>query len=271
VRLRLGHGDARPAGAACHIEDPRWRFGSKPTVDVDNCREPFCAKQVDEPRPGLARPGPPVPTAAVAARFQRGTPPLAAEASDRHGRCRRRWRPRNGDRRGLRGRRCALGATSTGARAVPPAGRRLRATHSRRAAQATPAHTAQRFQYVRPAATRWRDRSWRAPDTARVARQDKWCKAPRHPKHRRTAAHATRLSGQPWAADLRQYAFHQVTQLHRPTSPSPPAGYVRRAPSWNRLSSHRPKPSQTQGRRRHVLAQRCGPRPRWLIANLEHV
>jgi hypothetical protein len=26
VRVRLGHGDARPAGAACHIEDPRRRL-----------------------------------------------------------------------------------------------------------------------------------------------------------------------------------------------------------------------------------------------------
>ena len=38
VRVRLGHSDARPAGTACHIEDPRRPFGSKPTVDVDNRR-----------------------------------------------------------------------------------------------------------------------------------------------------------------------------------------------------------------------------------------
>jgi hypothetical protein len=59
-RIRLGHSDARPAGAACHVADPRWRFGPEPQVDVDNRREPFCAKQVDQSSaagPGQLRSG----------------------------------------------------------------------------------------------------------------------------------------------------------------------------------------------------------------------
>jgi hypothetical protein len=60
VGIRLGHSDARPAGAACHVADPRWRFGPEPQVDVDNRREPFCAKQVDQSStagPGQLRAG----------------------------------------------------------------------------------------------------------------------------------------------------------------------------------------------------------------------
>ena len=60
VWIRLGHSDARPAGAACHVADPRWRFGPEPQVDVDNRREPFCAKQVDQSSaagPGQLRSG----------------------------------------------------------------------------------------------------------------------------------------------------------------------------------------------------------------------
>src|SRR5512133_325479 len=56
VGIRLGHCDARPAGAAGHVEDPRWRFGPKPHVDVDNRRKPFGAKQIDEPGPVRLRP-----------------------------------------------------------------------------------------------------------------------------------------------------------------------------------------------------------------------
>ena len=35
VWVRLGHGDARPAGAARHVENPRWRLGPQPYVDID--------------------------------------------------------------------------------------------------------------------------------------------------------------------------------------------------------------------------------------------
>src|SRR5829696_6804141 len=54
--IRLGQSDARPAGPAGHVKDPRWRFGPKPHVDVHNPRKPFGAKQVDEPCPVGLRP-----------------------------------------------------------------------------------------------------------------------------------------------------------------------------------------------------------------------
>ena len=144
--------------------------------------------------------------AGAAARSQPETPPPAVEARDRRGRCRRPCKPRIGHRRDLPRRGCAPAATSTGERVVRPAGRRPRAAHSRRGAQATPARTVRWFQCVRPAATRWPHRFLRVPDTARVVHQDKWCRAPTRLEHCRTAAPATPPSGQQRAPDPRQHA-----------------------------------------------------------------
>jgi hypothetical protein len=59
--VRLSHCDARPTGAARHVENTRRRFGPKARLDVDNRREPFGAKQIDEHGPVSLLPalGPP--------------------------------------------------------------------------------------------------------------------------------------------------------------------------------------------------------------------
>ena len=200
VGVRLRHGDARPAGAARHIDDPRCRFAPKPHVYVDDRRQPFVPSKLMN-RGRLHPPGLRAPMAA-AARFQPEMPPPAGEASDRRERSRGRYKPHIGCRRGLRVRGCAPAAASTGERVVPPAGRRPRASHSRRAALATPARTARWFQSVRQALRRWPHHFRPVPDTARVVHRDRSCRAPT--PHWRTTAHATHLRDQRLGENLRR-------------------------------------------------------------------
>jgi hypothetical protein len=239
-----GQSDARPAGAASHVQDPRRRFGPKPHVDVDNRRKPFSAKQIDEPGPVGLRPA-------------LGLPWQGRRRVPNPKRLHHPWKSATGaddvDARvslvsdigpicqdGDVLRRQPIPASQW----VRPAGRRPRAAHSRRGAQATPAHTVQWFQCVRPAATRWPHRLLRVPDTARVVHQDNGVELQRPhsivqqplPQRLRPVNSGPRIPGSTSPSErLRSALAHP---LHLPpvriTKPS----------SWNRLSSHGPNPSQ---------------------------
>ena len=191
--------------------------------------------------------------AGAAERSQPETPPPAVEARDRRGRCRRPCKPRIGHRPDLPRRGRAPAATSTGERVVRPAGRRPRAAHSRRGAQATPARTVRWFQCVRPAATRWPHRLLRVPDTARVVHQDKWCRAPTRLEHCRTAAPATPPSGQQRAPDPRQHAPVRTAPVRPRHHQHLPSGRTTK-PRHGIVSAHMVPP-----RRPDVTAHTCWP------------